>query len=73
MDIYKCPKTIFPKNFPKKKQDILNNKSLDLLKELGGHYLSTTTFLDMFLIIFSSFSTSLLPDPPIDSTISLLY
>jgi hypothetical protein len=33
MDIYKCPKTIFPKYFPKKKQDILNNKCLDLLKE----------------------------------------
>jgi len=33
MDIYKCPKTTFPKNFPEKKQDILNNKCLDLLKE----------------------------------------
>ena len=25
----------FPKYFPKKKQDILNNKCLDLLKEVG--------------------------------------
>jgi hypothetical protein len=33
LDIYKCPFFIFPKNFPGKKQDILNNKCLDLLKE----------------------------------------
>jgi hypothetical protein len=33
LDIYKCPFFIFPKYFPEKKQDILNNKSLDLLKE----------------------------------------
>jgi hypothetical protein len=33
LDIYKCPFLIFPKYFPEKKQDILNNKCLDLLKE----------------------------------------
>ena len=36
LDIYKCPFFIFPKNFPGKKHDILNNKLLEVLKEVGS-------------------------------------
>ena len=43
------------------------------VKMIIKYYFSTITSLDIFCIIFSSFSKSLSPGPPMDSKIILLY
>ena len=50
-----------------------NYRFFEMLKYELITYFSINTCLDIFLIIFSSFSLSLSPEPPIDSTIILLY
>jgi hypothetical protein len=81
MDKNKCPKTKIQKNFTQK-YSLLYNKLKYLLKEKTKKgtpsvkklfYLSIITCFEIFLIILSSFSSSLSPEPPIDSTIILLY
>jgi len=54
---------------------LLYNKLNFLLKEkmILYTYFSIITCFVIFFIIFSSFSLSLSPEPPIDSTIILLY
>ena len=54
LDIYKCPFFIFPKNFPGKKHDILNNKYLEVLKETCmRHIMPTPTPTPHHILFFN--------------------